>query len=193
MKIKLLFLLIGSSLLTYLIFQNYQNNKLVITSIYDRSTIVSENYNNLLKNNNDKINITLNDFSQENFEIENVIQKIKENKKSIQTKIHSSNVVIIYLGEFELVYEKAKLNDIYNELEILFKTIRSLNQKQIIFLSPYSLQSTYLFKELSSKYKIEYINLKKVLNNEDFNDKNSQIKIGNAINEKIWTAWKFDN
>ena len=45
-----------------------------------------------------------------NLEIENVIASIKENENNIHEKIHDSKILIIYLGEFELLKEEFKLS-----------------------------------------------------------------------------------
>ena len=56
----------------------------------------------------------------ENLEIENVVDKIKSNYNEIQEKLSSSNVIIVYLGDFELLYEK-------ENIDYMFEQYKSMN------------------------------------------------------------------
>ena len=155
MKIKLFFLTIGACILTYLIFTANNRQYLTITSIYDDSTTIKESYNvHLNQSLNMSIPTSYYTFHRENFEIENVVDKIQDNVDNIQEKLDSSNIILMYLGDFEVLYEKNATINIYNELQKLFITLRKYNSKQIIFISPVNMSSSYLLEDLAKKYKI---------------------------------------
>ena len=110
MKVKLFFLTLSAVILTYLIYNANHHQEIKISAIYDDKTTIKENFNTYLKPNLEKLlPTTYYTFRRENLEIENVIDKIKSNYQDIQQELNSSNVVIVYLGDFELLYEKESI------------------------------------------------------------------------------------
>lgn len=198
MKIKLFFLTIGACILTYLIFTANNRQYLTITSIYDDSTTIKESYNvHLNQSLNMSIPTSYYTFHRENFEIENVVDKIQDNVDNIQEKLDSSNIILVYLGDFEVLYEKNATINIYNELQKLFITLRKYNSKQIIFISPVNMSSSYLLEDLAKKYKIEFFNTPSLLNkrmvsNYQLNEEDHKI-IAQKLQNIIMSTWKVEN
>ncbi len=198
MKIKLFFLTIGACILTYLIFTANNRQYLTITSIYDDSTTIKESYNvHLNQSLNMSIPTSYYTFHRENFEIENVVDKIQDNVDNIQEKLDSSNIILVYLGDFEILYEKNATINIYNELQKLFITLRKYNSKQIIFISPVNMSSSYLLEDLAKKYKIEFFNTPSLLNkrmvyNYQLSEEDHKI-IAQKLQNIIMSTWKVEN
>lgn len=198
MKIKLFFLTIGACILTYLIFTANNRQYLTITSIYDDSTTIKESYNvHLNQSLNMSIPTSYYTFHRENFEIENVVDKIQDNVDNIQEKLDSSNIILVYLGDFEVLYEKNATINIYNELQKLFITLRKYNSKQIIFISPVNMSSSYLLEDLAKKYKIEFFNTPSLLNkrmvsNYQLSEEDHKI-IAQKLQNIIMSTWKVEN
>lgn len=198
MKIKLFFLTIGACILTYLIFTANNRQYLTITSIYDDSTTIKESYNvHLNQSLNMSIPTSYYTFHRENFEIENVVDKIQDNVDNIQEKLDSSNIILMYLGDFEVLYEKNATINIYNELQKLFITLRKYNSKQIIFISPVNMSSSYLLEDLAKKYKIEFFNTPSLLNkrmvsNYQLSEEDHKI-IAQKLQNIIMSTWKVEN
>lgn len=198
MKIKLFFLTIGACILTYLIFTANNRQYLTITSIYDDSTTIKESYNvHLSQSLNMSIPTSYYTFHRENFEIENVVDKIQDNVDNIQEKLDSSNIILVYLGDFEVLYEKNATINIYNELQKLFITLRKYNSKQIIFISPVNMSSSYLLEDLAKKYKIEFFNTPSLLNkrmvyNYQLSEEDHKI-IAQKLQNIIMSTWKVEN
>ncbi len=193
MKLKIFFLILGSSLLTYIIFTTNINNTITITSIYDKTTIMPENFNTYLKEYlNNSIGYTYYEYANDNLEIENVIDAINENKNNIQEKIHNSKVLIVYLGEFELQKENFKLDELVINLNELFVSLRKLNNYQIIYISPYSMKSSYALKDLCKSKNIDFISLSNYFKNTDLLNKSSQTTLAKVIKDTIFTAWKYN-
>ena len=198
MKIKLFFLTIGACILTYLIFTANNRQYLTITSIYDDSTTIKESYNvHLNQSLNMSIPTSYYTFHRENFEIENVVDKIQDNVDNIQEKLDSSNIILVYLGDFEVLYEKNATINIYNELQKLFIKLRKYNSKQIIFISPVNMSSSYLLEDLAKKYKIEFFNTPSLLNkrmvyNYQLSEEDHKI-IAQKLQNIIMSTWKVEN
>ena len=133
----------------------------------------------------------------ENLEVENVVDKIKSNYNDIQEKLNSSNVIIVYLGDFELLYEKENIINIYSGLEDLFILLRKYNSKQIIYISPINLNSNYLLKDLTHKYKADFINTPSILQKQSTNNYALNIEdhkiIANKLFNNIISTWKIEN
>lgn len=198
MKVKLFFLSLGAIILTYLIFNVNNHQEIKITTIYDDTTTIQENFNISLQKDLEKLlPTTFNTYHKENLEIENAIDKIKSNYNDIQEKLNSSNVIIIYLGDFELLYEKENIINIYANLENLFILLRKYNSKQIIYISPINLNSNYLLKDLSNKYKIDFINtpsiLQKLSNQNYILNQDDHKKLANKLFNNIISTWKIEN
>ena len=157
LKIKILLLFIISSLIISIIYNHtYEKtvNIVSINSLYER-----ENYNGYISEllRKSKINYNYNiDYTNENMEIENLIMKIENNDNQIQGLLHKSDVIIISIGNID--YKNEEFKTIIQELEQLFKKIRSINNKQIYYVSPSIIKNTSYIKEICHKYNIIYLN-----------------------------------
>ena len=198
MKVKLFFLSLGAIVLTYLIFTANNHQEMKMTVIYDDTTTIQENFSVFLQKDLEKLlPTTVNYYHKENLEIENVVDKIKSNYNEIQEKLSSSNVIIVYLGDFELLYEKENIINIYSHLEDLILLLRKYNSKQIIYISPINLSSNYLLKDLASKHKITFINTPSILRkfttqNYTLNIEDHKTLASNLFNN-IVSTWKIEN
>ena len=198
MKVKLFFLSLGAVVLTYLIFTANNHQEMKMTIIYDDTTTIQENFSVFLQKDLEKLlPTTVNYYHKENLEIENVVDKIKSNYNEIQEKLSSSNVIIVYLGDFELLYEKENIINIYSHLEDLILLLRKYNSKQIIYISPINLSSNYLLKDLASKHKITFINTPSILRK--FTTQNYTLNIedhktlASRLFNNIVSTWKIEN
>mgnify|MGYP004511324767 FL=1 len=198
MKVKLFFLSLGAIVLTYLIFTANNHQEMKMTVIYDDTTTIQENFSVFLQKDLEKLlPTTVNYYHKENLEIENVVDKIKSNYNEIQEKLSSSNVIIVYLGDFELLYEKENIINIYSHLEDLILLLRKYNSKQIIYISPINLSSNYLLKDLASKHKITFINTPSILRK--FTTQNYTLDIedhktlASRLFNNIVSTWKIEN
>ncbi len=197
MKVKLFFLSLGAVVLTYLIFTANNHQEMKMTIIYDDTTTIQENFSVFLQKDLEKLlPTTVNYYHKENLEIENVVDKIKSNYNEIQEKLSSSNVIIVYLGDFELLYEKENIINIYSHLEDLIILLRKYNSKQIIYISPINLTSNYLLKDLASKHKINFINTPSILQkfttqNYTLNIEDHKTLASNLFNN-IVSTWKIE-
>ena len=198
MKVKLFFLSLGAVVLTYLIFTANNHQEMKMTIIYDDTTTIQENFSVFLQKDLEKLlPTTVNYYHKENLEIENVVDKIKSNYNEIQEKLSSSNVIIVYLGDFELLYEKENIINIYSHLEDLILLLRKYNSKQIIYISPINLSSNYLLKDLASKHKITFINTPSILRK--FTTQNYTLDIedhktlASRLFNNIVSTWKIEN
>lgn len=198
MKVKLFFLSLGAIVLTYLIFIANNHQEMKMTVIYDDTTTIQENFSVFLQKDLEKLlPTTVNHYHKENLEIENVVDKIKSNYNEIQEKLSSSNVIIVYLGDFELLYEKENIINIYSHLEDLILLLRKYNSKQIIYISPINLSSNYLLKDFASKHKITFINTPSILRK--FTTQNYTLNIedhkslASRLFNNIVSTWKIEN
>ncbi len=198
MKVKLFFLSLGAIVLTYLIFTANNHQEMKMTVIYDDTTTIQENFSVFLQKDLEKLlPTTVNYYHKENLEIENVVDKIKSNYNEIQEKLSSSNVIIVYLGDFELLYEKENIINIYSHLEDLILLLRKYNSKQIIYISPINLSSNYLLKDLASKHKITFINTPSILRK--FMTQNYTLNIedhktlASRLFNNIVSTWKIED
>lgn len=198
MKVKLFFLSLGAIVLTYLIFTANNHQEMKMTVIYDDTTTIQENFSVFLQKDLEKLlPTTVNYYHKENLEIENVVDKIKSNYNEIQEKLSSSNLIIVYLGDFELLYEKENIINIYSHLEDLILLLRKYNSKQIIYISPINLNSNYLLKDLANKHKITFINTPSILRK--FTTQNYTLNIedhktlASRLFNNIVSTWKIEN
>ena len=198
MKVKLFFLSLGAIVLTYLIFTANNHQEMKMTVIYYDTTTIQENFSVFLQKDLEKLlPTTVNYYHKENLEIENVVDKIKSNYNEIQEKLSSSNVIIVYLGDFELLYEKENIINIYSHLEDLILLLRKYNSKQIIYISPINLSSNYLLKDLANKHKITFINTPSIL--QKFTTQNYTLNIedhktlASRLFNNIVSTWKIEN
>lgn len=166
MKNKLIIIFITASIITFLIYQTTYHKTLKITSI---STLKQdENYNTYLSDKliNSNIDYKLNiDYSNPNIEIENLIAQIQNNTNKIQSIIHSSDILIISIGNIDIETEKNKT--ITQELNKLFSILRRLNNKEIIYISPNTFKNLTIQKELCFKYNIKFYSMYLLKNNKE--------------------------
>ncbi|MBE6159210.1 MAG: hypothetical protein E7159_05245 [Firmicutes bacterium] len=154
MKIKYLIMIMLAVLSVYIIYNHNYNKNINILSI----SSVKDNYNpflsNYLTNSNLKFNLNI-DYST-NLEIENLIGLINNNKNKIQSIINNSDIIILNIGNIDILTEDTKT--IINELKELFILLRKINTKEIIYISPNNIKNTIYIKELCQKYNILFIN-----------------------------------
>lgn len=163
MKLKLILLVLIASTITYYIYNKYYHMEINITSINSLSP--NNNFNESLSSEiaNNNLNYKLNvDYSSANLEIENLIALINNNTSKIQSIIHNSEVIIISLGNIDMLTENTK--NIINEYKILFSLLRNYNSKEIIFLSPLQFKAITDLKSICQKYNIIFINTSSYLN-----------------------------
>lgn len=185
MKYKLFLIIIGATIITFLIYHYCYHFQANITSINSLST--QNNYNeqlsNILSTNNKyKFNI---DYSSPDLEIENLIALIQNNNHSIQNTIHNSEVIIISIGNVDMKTESTKT--ILKEYSYLFKLIRKYNNKEIIFLCPITFKNITELKDLCHTNNIIFINTSSYIIDSTpdmLTPKESKI-IANAIIKKI--------
>ena len=157
MKYKYLLLIIIITISVILIYNHNYTKKINILSI--NSLNEQENYNTYLSNYLNKSNLNYNfnvDYTNDKLEIENLIALINKNKNEFQNIIHESDVILLSLGNIDIKEENYKT--IINELEELFKKLRLINSKEIIFISPYKVKNTTIIKDICHKYNIYFIN-----------------------------------
>ena len=157
LKIKIMLLFIIVCLIVFITYNfayNKETNIISINSLYK-----TDNYNIYLSKlfTNSKINYSLNvDFSNEDLEIENLLNNIRNNENSIQTYLHNADAIILSIGNID--YKNESLNTIISELETLFKNIRLINTKQVFYISPSIIKNTTEIKSICHKYNIIYLN-----------------------------------
>lgn len=157
MKIKLIILIIISSIITYIIYNRNYVRHVNITSI--NSLNKESNYNKHISNLLSKSNINYNfniDYTNDTMEIENLIAKINNNENQIQSIIHESDVIIISIGNIDIITEDKRT--IYDELINLFKTLRKYNIKEIIYVSPSEFKITSDIKQICHRYNVIFVN-----------------------------------
>lgn len=187
MKLKLLLLIIASSLITYFIYNKYYHMEINITSINSFATEnnVNEYISSEISNNN--LNYKLNvDYSSPYLEIENLIAAINNNTNKIQNIIHDSEVIIISLGNIDMLTETNQ--NILKEYNILFPLLRKYNTKEIIFLSPISFKDVVSIKSICQKHNIRLINTSSYLNeysSPDSLNKDDSLKLAKIIIKNI--------
>lgn len=176
---KLILLFIISSLITVLIYDHCYQKNIKILSINTLNK--EEDYNRYLSTyfNKSKINYQFDiDYSNNNLEIENLIAKIN-NDNNLKSKIHSSNVIILSIGNIDIKTEN--LNTIINELKELFKLLRLLNNQEIIYISPTTFKNIVYIKDICLKYNIKFINGSSFINKSEL--------IAQIIYKNIENAW----
>ena len=121
MKIKLFFLSLAAIVLTYLIFNANNHQEIKITTIYDDTTTIKENFSTFLKKDLEKLlPTTINDYHKENLEVENVVDK-----KQLPIACYCSSIE----GQLRIDYKgnildcHASLYDPYLEEDKLANTI----------------------------------------------------------------------
>ena len=153
MKIKYLFLFIPI-ILVYLIYNLNYTNTINIVSINSDNN----NYYKYLSNyfNNSKMNYNYNiDYTSNYLEIENLSGLIDNNDK-LKNIINNSDILLLSIGNIDIQNED--ITTIIKELNELFKKIRKINSKEIIYISPYNIKNTAYIKELCQKYNILFVN-----------------------------------
>ena len=176
---KLIILFVISSLITIYIYNKNYQKVLTVTSINSLSS--EEDFNPYLSSifSKSSINYDFNiDYTNNSIEIENIIGMINNDDK-FKNIIHSSNVIIISLGNIDKLNED--INTITKELKELFKLVRKLNNQEIIYVSPYSFNNTVMIKEECNKNNILFINGRSF--------KNSPTLIAQILYKSIENAW----
>ena len=180
MKLKIIIIIILSSIITYIIYTKNYIRHINITSINSLSK--EDNYNkhisNILINSEFDYNLNI-DFTNEKMEIENLISKINNNENKIQSIIHESDAIIISIGNNDILTEDK--NTINDELSKLFKLLRNLNIKEILFVSPKEFKITDDIKRICHKYNIIFIN--------GYSFKNKSILLAQYIISKIESVY----
>ncbi len=162
MKIKYLIMIMLAILSVYIIYNNNYNKTINILSISSVKDNYNPNLSNYLTNSSLKFNLNI-DYST-NLEIENLIGLINNNKNKIQSIINNSDIIILNIGNIDILTEDTKT--IINELKELFILLRKINSKEIIYISPNNIKNTIYIKELCQKYNILFINSSSFNNNE---------------------------
>ncbi len=183
MKIKYLLLLIVIVISVFIIYNHNYTKKINILSI--NSLNEQENYNNHLSNYLNKSNLNYNfnvDYTNDQLEIENLIALIEKNNNEFQSIIHESDVIIMSLGNVDIKVENYKT--IIKELQELFKKLRLINSKEIIFISPYKLKNTTSIKDICHKYNIYFINGSSFINKSELLAQMIYRKIESQYNTK---------
>ena len=162
MKLKYLIMIFLVIISVYIIYYSNYTKTINILSI----SSVKDNYNPYLSNylNNSKLNYNLNIDYSTSLEIENLTAIINSNKNEIQSIINNSDIIILNIGNIDILTEDTKT--ILNELKELFTLLRKINTKEIIYISPKNIKNTIYIKELCKKYNILYINGSSYSNNE---------------------------
>lgn len=165
MKFKLLLLIILSILIVYLIYDSAPPTNPYILSIYDKTTLPESNYNNIIKNALQDTKITYDTtLSKYNFEIENLKYYLITNKYNIKQLIRKSDLIIIHLGKDEILdnnsYNSNVTREILVDLEIIFKNLRKITSKNIIYIPPEGISNTLnkALTKISNEYNIVYLN-----------------------------------
>ena len=167
MKFKLLLLGIISIVIVYLIYETNPPRNPYILSIYDKTTLNDPNYNDVIKQSLKKSNPSITydtSFSKYNFEIENLKDYLLENKFTIKQAIRKADLIIIHLGKYELEnginYNSEVSKEILVDLEIIYKQLRKITSKNIIFIPPGNISQTLdkALNNLSADYHITYLN-----------------------------------
>ena len=131
------------------------------------------------------MNYNLNiDYSNDSMEIENLLAIIDNNKDNIQNKINNADVLLLSIGNIDIENESYKT--IYNELKELFKKIRLINNKEIIYISPYKIKSTILIKKLCKEFNILFINGSSFINKKNLLSQMIYRKIDSTYNNKTY-------
>ena len=145
-----------------------------------------------------KNNLTIKDFNYQ-FTENNEI-----NDKHIQNRISESEIIIIALGQDELISKsminRLKYNDrkeFYKNYEQLLINLRNVSKKDIFIIGLYSDKINQLNEienniiSISQKYNVNYIKINNVISKNDLFDKNSHLnynghkKIFELLKEQI--------
>ena len=157
MKTKMFILLLIPLFILYITYNSTYKKIINIVSINSLNN--NENYNYYLSDLLSKSQLNYNyniDYSNDSLEIENLVSKIDNNSDNIQSSLHKANIIILSIGNID--YKEENLNVIINELNVLFKRIRAINNKQIYYISPSIIKNTNNIKELCHKNDIIFLN-----------------------------------
>lgn len=116
----------------------------------------------------------------------NITGTLNEKEITIQQAISSSNVIVLAIGLDELANKSLDkkitnqdLNEYYSNLKNILKKIRKINHEKVIVLGIYKAfnltnaeEINNNIKDISKKYNCDFIDISKVINNENyyFND-----------------------
>ena len=222
MKMKIILVLSFFSLLIFISFIQNNSSEINYTILGDKelfsNNLKSVNFADLVSRNLEEIEelgFYSKDFIKENIRTIDVINDINQNLTidniSIQNILKRTDILIINIGNNEINYKLSKINYEENDNEIyryldeviidiqdLFKTIKKINKKRIIFLGYYNDTNNvnndkyYIYinkkiKEISNNENIEFIDLYNILNkNNDYITKSNPVYITNEGNIAIY-------
>ena len=196
---KKIILILFLFLSCYFIYIKTEKKELSYVSIGDKvSDINSFNrYNNTYVNND--------------YRIKDLINIIKYNEEQNETSIHrilkNADILIVSVGMNDLYYKLntnivnvyTYLNDMINNMNILFKEINKYHYQKVFILGYYNIYNknndiftyiNYKIEKLTKDYQFEYIELNKILkNNPKFYKNNNHFNLNqlgyNEINKII--------
>lgn len=195
MKKAFFFFIIGI-IISILIYNQTVNKKLDVLVIGDSlatgNTLYGNSgisYNLYLKEYLSKYNLGKYDleYTKTNMTIKDFIYYVDENNeindKHLQTRIKEAEIIIISLGQDELV-GNSQINNLnyqrreefYTSYNSLFNKIRKINKKKVYILGFYGSHINNLdeietnIKKISKRYNINYIKIKDFVNEEDYFD-----------------------
>ncbi|MDO5569285.1 MAG: hypothetical protein Q4G04_04160 [bacterium] len=181
-KILLIILLL---LVTFFIYKTTNKSNYNYTTIGDNLNIFNwnnkYNYNDYLKDyltNNNLLNNYNGDFARSTFHITDIINFINNNKKikdlTINQILNKTDILTISIGSNELYYQLDNvknptiyIDNILQDMNILFNRIDKYNYKQVFILGYYCTNELYqedinytnnILKNISNKYKFTFIN-----------------------------------
>ena len=222
MKMKIILVLSFFSLLILISYIQNNSSEINYTILGDKelfsNNLKSVNFADLVSRNleeKEELGFYSKDFIKENIRTIDVINDINQNLTidniSIQNILKRTDILIINIGNNEINYKLSKINYEENDNEIyryldeviidiqdLFKTIKKINKKRIIFLGYYNDTNNvnndkyYIYinkkiKEISNNENIEFIDLYNILNkNNDYITKSNPVYITNEGNIAIY-------
>ncbi len=172
MKKKLLFILIGSIIFTMIIYKICRHKEEIIFSFGIDNNMTYNSYIDYLKTDNKVI-----EYYEKDLRIIDLLTKIEKNiiikNKRIKEYISSADIIIINIGQNDLLLND-KNNDVLNNLDLLIKEVKSLNDKKIILIGIYNPNGInkyykkvnnidFNFLEIAKQNNINYIKINNIL------------------------------
>ena len=196
---KKIILILFLFLSCYLIYIKTEKKELSYVAIGD--SIANLNYNNQYRNYN-------NNYINTEYRIVDLINIIKyQEDKTIHRAIKNADILIISVGMNDICYKLNTnitniydyLNNMINNLNILFNEIDKYNYKEVFVLGYYNISNknndlftyiNYKLKSLTEKYHYSYIELNNILkNNNNYYKKDDNFNLNiygyNEINKII--------
>ena len=186
-------------------------------------------YHDYLKNyldNNNLLHKTSFYYSKNNYKIEELLNDIKNNKEiiyndktyNIKKELREADLITIFIGMDELINKiesnitSSDIDTLINNMDSLVSTIKKISSSNIVLIGYYNpyldnLKISKIFfyindryKELASKYKINYIDILNLNSNKEYlhnykdyhlNSK-GYLKIASKIIEKLDYCYSLD-